>query len=712
MLQQTFPTSPLSTWESLSQHAQQYSSRFATRTPASSQGAGRPPVAVPSHKSTPTCTISLAHAQVVSTPASDHSSPSIPNVGGKPDLAFAPQLSVRQPGLSSKTKSSRTTTNHWSNEVNVIPFPMLSPESSLPPAVSSRPLPIPPKSHALPRMTPMGSPPSSFDVPQVRPPLDPETRRTRRESLSSLPVSDAGSRVVAPVMHRRRSRDPNVADRLVVETDDGDALPPRPDSPSPELHDQANRGQHWKAESAGNASPTSPDQSAPPAYSTLPPPYSPTNTKDKKDAEEQLLMDIQGKEDQPPVTATTLPSPRTHKASIPSPRTSASTPLSSAAGPSSYKRTRVSTSELRVLLYLYRTVVYGLEMRRRKEKDSTCEAKQEPLPQDGSNTKRKPLGPRSSPPTSPNLRTNAVIPEDKYQFERSIASAVSSKVTGKLKHYHRGFGAFPLVEDDLDAPESDIEVDYITPRTPFHSPSQSPRSTPPPILRPLSPIPSALDSKPKQKEKAKAELKTELDVQDKLLSIRLRDFLRAQGVCEEDLMVEFDGENEEDPIEKLVDEVQAESKAPQVLTQDEEEENNILEEYFMGIEEEEDASSAKKERGPVVEDDDEVVASEVQSPFVEDLDMDMGDSTSTPIVPPLQVVIQPTQRISSPPPASPSPRPRAVVPTSYMVALLTMRNRHPSKRPGSSNSGGSGGDKNKEGTGKKKSGLSVVVEAD
>jgi len=50
-------------------------------------------------------------------------------------------------------------------------------------------------------------------------------------------------------------------------------------------------------------------------------------------------------------------------------------------------------------------------------------------------------------------------------------------------------------------------------------------------------------------------------------------------------------------------------------------------------------------RDPVVEDD-EVVASKVQSPFVEDLDIHMGDSTSTP----LQVV---TQHISSPPPASP-----------------------------------------------------------
>ncbi len=133
---------------------------------------------------------------------------------------------------------------------------------------------------------------------------------------------------------------------------------------------------------------------------------------------------------------------------------------------------------------------------------------------------------------------------------------------GKLKYHNHSFGAFPLVEDDLDALEPDVAVDYITPRPPYHSPSQSPRSTPPPILRPLSPIPSASDSKPKQKEKAKAELKTELEVQDKLLSIRPRDLLMAQGVCEEDLMVGFDREPEEGAIEKPVDEVQAVNKPP------------------------------------------------------------------------------------------------------------------------------------------------------
>ena len=47
------------------------------------------------------------------------------------------------------------------------------------------------------------------------------------ESLPSLPASDARSRVVAPDMHRRRSQDPDLADRLVVEAGDGDAMPLR-----------------------------------------------------------------------------------------------------------------------------------------------------------------------------------------------------------------------------------------------------------------------------------------------------------------------------------------------------------------------------------------------------------------------------------------------------------------------------------------------------
>lgn len=140
----------------------------------------------------------------------------------------------------------------------------------------------------------------------------------------------------------------------------------------------------------------------------------------------------------------------------------------------------------------------------------------------------------------------------------------------------------------------------------------------------------------------------------------------------------------------------------------------------MGIEEEEHGGLAKEDRGLIVEDDDIIVQSKLNTPFVEadDLDMDMGYSSSssstTPSpqsLPPLQVTTL-SQRISSPPPASPSPRPHAVVPTSYMVALLTMRSCHPSKKPGSSSSSSCSSSGSDQGKVKRKSGLRVVVEVE
>jgi hypothetical protein len=364
----------------------------------------------------------------------------------------------------------------------------------------------------------------------------------------------------------------------------------------------------------------------------------------------------------------------------------------------------VSTSELKVLVYLYRTVVYGLEMRRRKEESAFATTEHI---QEASARTKKPLGPRSSPSLCPVLRAGALIPppEDKSHFEIVLASATKAKQT------QRGFGAFPLIEDDLDDAESDEERDYVIPRTPFHTPSQSPKLTPVPLI-PFADLDSSSGANPldKPKEKGKVDINTELDVQDALLAIRLKEFLRAQGVCEDDLRVDVDDECGD---EKVVDEV--EKVDDDQVQQEEAEEENILDEYFMGIEEEE-TGSVKTERGPLVEEE-EIVATNVISPFIEDeRDMDLKDSTTpVPVIAPhLQVLTRSstteTQRICSPPPPSPSPRPRAVLPPSYMVALLTMRNRHPSKKAGSNNGGG--GEKGKDSTVKRKSGLSVVVEVD
>lgn len=631
---------------------------YGDRNPHSLWGIQRRKTAVSVHKSSPTCSVSVAHAEVVSI---------VSSISDQLNTS----LGLQSPQLSVHVQMQPSTRP---NEINVIPFP--TSESS------SRPLPIPPRPHALLRVTPLVPPASSLT-------------HSHAGAISVVPTNK--SRVVAPPMQRRRSRDPNVADHLVVEVDDDEhqkSIPPRPSSPTPEAQLHADRGRYPKAIS-GSECLTSPEQSAPPAYSSLPPPYSASDYEEKRELSGSVG---EGKAKEPALVKVPLPSTKCHKPSL-------SNVAASSSSTSTYKRTRVSTSELKVLVYLYRTVVYGLETRRRKEKESAFEPMQEGS--SVSSRTKKPLGPRSSPSLFPPLRAGALIPppEDKFHFESVLASATKAK--SKAKQTHRGFGAFPLIEEDLDDADSDEECEYATPRTPFHSPSQSPKLTPPPLLPSSSfadLVASNGNSHVKPKEKAKADMKAELDVQDALLAIRLKEFLRAQGVCEEDLQI--DVHDESDVVVEEVEKV----KVDQVHEEEEAEGENILDEYFLGIEEEE-TCSVKTERGPLVEEDEDVLT-KVNSPLIEDeLEIDMEDSpaivSSKPTAPLPHLAITPpmteTQRISSPPPSSPSPRPRAVLPSSYMVALLTMRNRHPSKKP-------SAGERGKEA--KRRSGLRVVVEVD
>jgi hypothetical protein len=159
------------------------------------------------------------------------------------------------------------------------------------------------------------------------------------------------------------------------------------------------------------------------------------------------------------------------------------------------------------------------------------------------------------------------------------------------------------------------------------------------------------NSKPK-KEKKKTEINTEPHVQDALLALRLKEFLRAQGVCEEDLRVDFDEEGKMVEAEKgkAVEEAKKEIATP--AQQEEDDESNILDEYFMGIEEEEHSGPAKKDRGLVVEDDDVIAQPKPVAPFVEedDLDMDMDDpsSSSSPVSSALSPPTTPTPTTPAP----------------------------------------------------------------
>ena len=111
------------------------------------------------------------------------------------------------------------------------------------------------------------------------------------------------------------------------------------------------------------------DQINPPAYSTLPPPYSP---------------------------------------------------------PVQKQRSRLSSSELRVLVYLYRTVVYGLESR-------------SPPPDLKYKPTKKPLGPRSLP----------------LQFERALAAKLN-RPSSRARFAHEG--RFRLCANGLAFSRSDIRI--------------------------------------------------------------------------------------------------------------------------------------------------------------------------------------------------------------------------------------------------------------
>ena len=187
----------------------------------------------------------------------------------------------------------------------------------------------------------------------------------------------------------------------------------------------------------------------------------------------------------------------------------------------SNKRTHISSSELQVLLYLYRTVIYGLELRNRKKISVSCtpDLKQPSPSTPTCPTKRKPLGPRSSPSTSQTSRPASVVPpsEDESHFETVLAAA-SAKAMAISRHVQGGFADFPLIEDDLDSDKDSQPREYATPRTPFHSPSQSPRFSPPPFLPSLEAVSSHFTwstAKPK-KEKTKADISAELHFQDAL----------------------------------------------------------------------------------------------------------------------------------------------------------------------------------------------------
>jgi len=371
----------------------------------------------------------------------------------------------------------------------------------------------------------------------------------------------------------------------------------------------------------------------PPPYSAPPPPYSPTVSPPPvvTAAEPRVLPT-------PPVEEIQIHAPVPKPVYVPPPQSSSSQPTATRRGPA-----RVSASEIRVLLTLYRTVMVGLEKRYRAAEEAT-------------------------------------------------AKAHGEKVNGKEKAKAR----FPLVEDDdemegqpfwvVDDTEeeeeeeekenvNDEEEEYIPRRRPppTRAPPNSPVGSPPSSGVYVRPLPA---SKSVHQEPAPAQSQkntAELDVQDALLAIRLRGFLKAQGVSEAELDVVFD-EVEED--------------------EEGEDDETMAAEIDRALAEMHAASAAAAAEKPNKA---EAMAVETSaSPTEEGMHalpppprprsctgpVEKRPLRSSPS-PPLELNKSAPRNVIGGRTTSPSPPPSA----SYMIALLTMRHRYASRRSAAASKG-------------------------
>jgi hypothetical protein len=485
-----------------------------------------------------------------------------------------------------------------------------------------------------------GLPKSTMHKPKTTPPpIQARNLLTLAAALGKATAPRMSASVSVPPASTKRADVPRLVRRGLV--DDRDGME-RPGSPIPRSRGERRRSvvdesehededdaqqkkQKQKKKEDEDADLKSALAFEPPPYSAPPPPYSPTVSPPPVITAEPRVLPT------PPVEEIRIHAPVPKAAYVPpQPQSSSSQPTTPRRAP-----TRVSASEIRVLLTLYRTVMVGLEKRYRAAEEAT-------------------------------------------------AKAHGEKVNGKEKAKAR----FPLVEDDdemesqpfwvVDDTEeeeeeeqenvNDNEEEYIPRRRPppTRAPPNSPVGSPPSSGVYVRPLPAARsihqEPAPAQSPKNTADL----DVQDALLAIRLRGFLKAQGVSEAELDVVFDemeedGEGEDDEtMAAEIDRALAEMHAASAS-----------------------ASAEKPNEGG------SVVVEASPSPTEE------GMHALPPPPRPRPVEKRPLRSSPSPPlelnksasrnvisggrTTSPSPPPSA----SYMIALLTMRHRYASRRSGS-----------------------------
>ena len=314
-------------------------------------------------KSRPTCTLSLAHVSACKPE-------NVMQVDTTLQLGLfvavpLPQVPVSLKKSKSKTKSTSPKT--IPNDINVIPFPTSaqttpSTSSSASSTTSSH------TSNSFKHHQKKEDTPTALSH-------SPPRKRARKGSISTSPPTSSrpsvpSARVRALAQRRPPTPTPDCwPDSADDDMGVGDKSPVHPSSAG--LVVQQTNAEPNQQSSQGEKGHDVEKHSHPelPPYSLSPPPYSPAVTPITSPTPIPIHVPIPVVPPPPPPSSTTpsssIPESSTPQSQPPRPLpVSSPPPPSSSISPPPQRRSRISSSELRFFIFLYRSVVSGLELRR------------------------------------------------------------------------------------------------------------------------------------------------------------------------------------------------------------------------------------------------------------------------------------------------------------------------------------------------------------
>ena len=315
-------------------------------------------------KSRPTCTLSLAHVSACK-PENLMQVDSTLQLGLFVAVPL-PQVPVSLKKTKSKTKSSTTTIP---NDINVIPFPTSA--QTTPSTASAGSTTTSHTSNSFKQHQ------KKEDNSPVSLSASPPRKRARKGSLSTSPPSSSRPSIPSARMKalaQRRPPTPN-PDSWFDSSKDvsvGDKSPVQPSSADHVQHPTADPNHQQTSQGEKGQDVEKHGHPELPPYSPSPPPYSPpvvASMPVSSPTPIPLHVPIPVVPPTPTTSSSSASVPETSTApsQIPRPLPVSSPPppqSSSSISPPPQRKSRISPSELRFFIFLYRSVVSGLEMRR------------------------------------------------------------------------------------------------------------------------------------------------------------------------------------------------------------------------------------------------------------------------------------------------------------------------------------------------------------